>query len=51
MSCSKSGNTRQKVDRAAIGKAIKYVINNTTRVRMSAFNFGTSKTKLSCHLF
>jgi hypothetical protein len=37
------------VDPAGIGQAIKDVINNNTKVRIAAHNFGISKTTLSHH--
>jgi hypothetical protein len=46
---SQSGKT-QKVDPAAEGQAVQYIINNNAKLRMAAFNFGISKTKLSCYL-
>jgi len=39
----KSGRRRQKVDPAAIGWALRDVINNNTKVQMAACNFGISK--------
>jgi hypothetical protein len=48
---SKSGNTEQKVDTAAIICAIKDVISKNSKVRMVAHNFGISKTALINHLF
>jgi hypothetical protein len=46
---SKSGKA-QKVDPAIMGQATKDIINNNTKLRMAAFNFGISETKLSCYL-
>jgi len=46
---SKSGKT-QKVDPVAMGQAVKDIINNNKILRMAAFNFGISKTNLSCYL-
>jgi hypothetical protein len=40
----------EKVDPAAAGQAVKYIINNNTKLRIAAFNLGISKTKLSCYL-
>jgi hypothetical protein len=47
---SKSGKT-QKADPAATGQAVKDTINNNTKLRVAALNFGISKTKLSCYLW
>lgn len=46
---SQSGKT-QKVDPAAEGQAVQDIVNNNAKLRMAAFNFGISKTKLSCYL-
>jgi len=46
----KSCKRRQTVDPAAIGQAIKYVINNSTILRTAARNFGISETTISRHL-
>ena len=44
------GKRRQTVDPAAIGRAIKDVINNNIIVRMAARNFEISKTTISRYL-
>jgi hypothetical protein len=50
MQWSKSGKAGQNIDSVAIGWALKYLINNKTKVSMAAHNIWLPKAIVSRHL-
>jgi transposase-like protein len=47
---SKQGKTREKIDVEALSRAVTNVLQNNTKIRTAARNFGVSRTTLTRHL-
>jgi transposase-like protein len=47
---SKQEKTREKIDVEALSRAVTNVLQNNTKIRTAARNFGVSRTTLTSHL-